>query len=352
MSKKNRSHIAIRTKLALHRVIKTCRSPQGKEIFTFLGFVILAACFWFILAISDKKERSVQIPLEMVNVPEETVLLNNIPPYVDARIKDKVSVILGYNLDAIDPIKIEFNEHDNGKGTVTVSNNEILDYLRQHLKTTTTILSYSPDSIRIAYTRDAGKKCPIEVRGTFTALPHCILGDSIYLSPDSVTVYGKAATLQKIDKIYTEEIVAENLKDTTHITAQLRGVADTRIIPEKVTVTIPVEEYTTKTLSVPIIIGNTPEGYAVMTFPSHIELSCMIPMSLYGSTTSDDFLVGIDFAALLENRTPQAAVELINSPDFARSITFSQDSVDYIINEISSITKEEDATTDDANNQQ
>lgn len=337
MDKSTLSRLKSRIKATRRRIIKTFRSPQGKEAFTFLCFVALAFCFWFILVISDNRERIVQIPIELTDIPEETVLLNDMPPYIEARIRDKGPVVLSYNLNNISPIKIDFTRHDNHKDAITISNNNLIDYARKQLKATTTILAFTPDSIRITYTHDQGKKCPIVTNGTYTTVPHCILGEKITASPDSATIYGKAATLNTIDKIQTEEIILNDLKDTTRVLVRLKHIPGTRIIPDNTTVTIPVEEYTTKTLSVPIAISHVPSGYSVMTFPSHIDLTCMLPLSRYPATTADDFLIGIDFRTLIQQSSPQAAVEVINTPEYIRNITLSQDSIEYIINDITSL---------------
>ncbi len=160
MKKLSQYRIATRLKVFFRRIINTCRSPRGKEIFTYLCFVALAFCFWFILSISENRERTIKIPLEITNVPDEAVLLNDVPPYIEARINDRGATILGYNLNSVPPVKINFSQHDNKKDAVIISSNSAIDYLRGHLRPTTTILSYTPDSIRIAYALDAVKRCP------------------------------------------------------------------------------------------------------------------------------------------------------------------------------------------------
>ena len=57
----------------LRSLKKLTHTQQGKEIITFLGFVVLATGIWFILAINDNREDVVQIPIELTNLPEEAV---------------------------------------------------------------------------------------------------------------------------------------------------------------------------------------------------------------------------------------------------------------------------------------
>lgn len=308
-------------------------SPQGKEIFTFFCFVVLAAGIWLILSISDNRERTIQIPIELTDIPEETVLLQDMPSHIEARIRDKGPVILGYNLKNTPPIKIDFDRHDNNKDAIIISNNSLVEYARKQLKATTSILAFTPDSIRINYTNDHGKRVPVIPHGHITTSPHSTISDSTYTIPDSVVIYGRTTTLKDIDCIYTEEFVFNDITETVRTTVAVKPVAGTRIIPDSVTITIPVEEYTTKTLSIPIAIGEIPDGYSVMTFPSHVTVTCLVPVSKYANTVSEDFLIGNTFDGLQNTLGSYGAIEVTHAPDYARNIMLSQDSIEYIINE-------------------
>lgn len=330
-----------RIKLTQRQINAAWQSPQGKEIFTFLCFVILAASIWLILSISENRERIIQIPIELTDIPDETVLLQDMPPYIEARIRDKGPVILSYNLKNTPPIKIDFERHDNNKDAIVISNNSLIEYARKQLKATTSILDFAPDSIRVGYTHDQGKRVAVIPRAHITTSPHSTLSDSIYTTPDSVTIYGKATQLKDISEVYTEEFVLNNISDTTHINIGIKEIAGARIIPDTATVVIPVEEYTTKTISIPIAIGSIPAGYTVMTFPSHVTLTCLVPISKYAQTISDDFLIGNTFDQLQNTPGSYGAVIVTHAPDYARNIILSQDSVEYIINEnVTTVTQE------------
>lgn len=308
------------------------RSPQGKEFFTFIIFLLLAAGVWCILAINENRERSIQIPLELENIPEQTILLQNMPSHIEARIRDKASVLLSYDIGDLEPIKINFEQHDNHKDAVIVSNNSLAEYAHRQLKATTSILSFIPDSIRIGYIQGEGKRVPIVASGNYTTSLHCVAIDSLYLLPDSATVYAKPQILKNIDCVYTEEFELHNLTDTAFHEVSIRTIPDTRIIPDRTQVVIPVEEFTTKSVTVPITVVNIPGGYSVMTFPANIQVSFLVPMSQYSSITSDNFLVGNDFKIFEQANGSYAPLRVNSSAKFIRNITLSQDSIEYIIN--------------------
>lgn len=309
------------------------RTPQGKEILTFLGFVVLATGIWFILAINDNRENIIQIPIELTNVPEEAILLQDMPTHIEARIRDKGVALISYDINGISPIKIDFERHSNQRDAVTLNNSTIIEYTRRQLRASTAINDIAPDSIRIAYTCDEGIHLPITIHADITPSPFCTLSDSIYSTPDSAMIYGKTSQISRLERLYTEDIVAHNIGDTTYIKARIKPIEGTRIIPDSITVVVPVEEYTTKTLSVPIIIGGVPQGHTIMTFPSHITITCHVPMSKYASLTSDDFLVGNSYTTIQQTPGAYGAIELLNAPQYAHNITLSTDSVEYIISE-------------------
>lgn len=315
----------------LQSLKRLSRTEQGREIFTFLGFVVLATGIWFILATNENREAVVRIPIELTNVPQEAMMLQDMPPYVEARIRDKGTALLSYDLNGINPIKVDFERHSNKRDAMTINNGAIIEYTRRQLRATTTINDIAPDSIRIAFTYDQGRRLPITIDADISTSPFCTLSDSIYTSTDSVTIYGKAAQIGRLETLYTEEIVAHNINDTTYIRARIKPIEGTRIIPDSITIVIPVEEYTTKTLSVPIVIGAVPPGHSVMTFPSHITVTCLVPMSKYAGVTSNDFLIGNTFTQIEQTPGAYGAIEVLNAPHYAHNITLSTDSVEYII---------------------
>ena len=333
-----KQRIRSRFKLAFLRLKSLWHSPQGKEVFTFLGFVVMAASIWFILAINDNQERTVQIPVELSGTPKEAVLLQDMPSHIEARIRDKGPIILGYSINGVSPIRIDFTNHDNGKDAIVINENTLLKYARKELKATTSILDIAPDSLRIGYTRESGKRVPVIISGTIIPSPHSAFSDSTYTTPDSVTVYSKASILKEIKAVYTEDFVLENIDDTTRINVKIKGIQGARIIPDSTTVVAPIEEYTTKTISVPVAIGDIPSGYNIMTFPSHINVTCLVPISKYNTITGEEFLVGNSFEAIQSTPGSFGPIFIINAPQYARNIMLAQDSIEYIINETSSTT--------------
>ena len=80
-------------------------------------------------------------------------------------------------------------------------------------------------------------------------------------------------------------------------------------------------------------VTGVPAGIELLTFPSQIEISYLIPMSLY--SVDDEALHAVaDYSSLLTPSgalSPKLAVKLPILPTFYHNVSLSVDSVEYII---------------------
>ena len=332
MKKNISARIAMRFRAIARKIAATFRQERTRELFTFLGFVLLSLVFWFMQGLNEEVESSFQIPVELQNLPEKTTLINDLPTHVEVRIRDKGPVMLGYAIEGLNPLRINFQEYDKGGSAFFLALPQLETILRKSLRPTTTILSVIPDTLKVQYTHNAGKRVKLVVRGKASTTPQCVLSGPMTADIDSVMVYGDYASLKHLKEVYTTEFETKRLSDTLRTTVRIARIPNLRIVPDQVTVTIPVEEITSKLLDIPIVTQSVPAGWSLITFPSSVQLSCMMPFSKFASVSEESFLLGVDFTDL-SGRTPPSklGIKVLKAPDFVRNIVLSQDSVDYIL---------------------
>ncbi|HJG88425.1 hypothetical protein [Barnesiella viscericola] len=332
MKKNISARIATRFRVIARKIADTFRQERTRELFTFLGFVLLSLVFWFMQGLNEEVESSFKIPVELQNLPEKTTLINDLPTHVEVRIRDKGPVMLGYAIEGLNPLRINFQEYDKGGSSFFLALPQLETILRKSLRPTTTILSVIPDTLKVQYTHNAGKRVKLVVRGKASTTPQCVLSGPMTAEIDSVMVYGDHALLKHLKEVYTTEFEAKRLSDTLRTTVRIARIPNLRIVPDQVMVTIPVEEITSKLLDIPIVTQSVPAGWSLITFPSSVQLSCMMPFSKFASVNEESFLLGVDFTDL-SGRTPPAklGIKVLKAPDFVRNIVLSRDSVDYIV---------------------
>ncbi|MFQ6928284.1 MAG: hypothetical protein ACLRS8_10065 [Parabacteroides merdae] len=102
--------------------------------------------------------------------------------------------------------------------------------------------------------------------------------------------------MKEIKTIHTE--IKKRKNKTVTRTVQLEKIDGVTLEPTSVTVTIPIEEYTEKTLEIPVICTNLPPHYTLRMFPAVVKVSCNVPLSRFKDVSADDFEIRISFADL------------------------------------------------------
>ena len=65
----------------------------GREALVFAFFLAVSAGFWLMQALREDYEMEVQIPVTLLNVPEGTVITQELPPQITVKVKDRGSTL-------------------------------------------------------------------------------------------------------------------------------------------------------------------------------------------------------------------------------------------------------------------
>ena len=168
---------------------------------------------------------------------------------------------------------------------------------------------------------------PLKINLDVKASLQSIISGEIISDFDSVKVYSDSEIPSGLHQIETELGSASELKDTTVFDLKIKQLPGMRIIPERVKVTVPVEPLISKRRMVPIEVTNLPEGSQLVTFPSSVEVSYLVPMSAF----NDDYPLKVTIdASKIDLSKPKTKVLPSLTPDHYHNVTFHPDSVEYI----------------------
>ena len=82
-------------------------------------------------------------------------------------------------------------------------------------------------------------------------------------------------------------------------------------------------------MNVPVKVKNTPRNENVITFPSEVEASFLVPFSMYRKHVSMEAVADYNDIKITGNN--KIAVVIEDCPTLCNNISLSQDSVEYII---------------------
>ena len=305
-------------------------SSKGRDILLYLVFVIISLAFWAILSLNNLIQDNYKVMFRITGIPQGVTMINDYPREFNVTVKNNGYVLLKYMIGDNPEITVDFKKYANGNGQMLISRQEMEDMLVTEFGSGTSIVSFSPESLSIKYTSLPGKKVPVEIYGDYVANFQYVVNGEIMAVPDSVTIYSDAGNLSAINKVRTEKIISRNLTDSLYVKIAIQNIKDVRAVPDSVDVMIPVEPLVTKRSSIPVIVKNLPENVSVVVFPSSVQVSYLLPMSLYNDRLDDKFEASVDYGDIQGNNA-KLPVRIEIAPEIYQNIQLETDSVEYVI---------------------
>ena len=307
----------------------TGKQTNSKEVLLFLMFVCIAFVFWLLLSLDGEVQRDFDVPLAVTDCPDSLTIISNVPPTLNVSVKGKGSQLVRFLWSSKLPqLKLKFSENIRRDSRFFVSKTRLDARLREYFGTGVQVISCRPDSLKMQYTSRPGQKLPLRVSADIHPRFQYIVSGPIEASVDSVTVYSLNGIPKGLTEIKTEPLERSDLRDTTRFEVRVLPVEGMRIVPDVVTLTVPVEPLISKKRTVRVEEANVPKGMSMVVFPGTVEVSYLVPMSDYSSDIP--LHVYADYNAVTSGR-PKIPLTLSMSSGMAHNASLSVDSVEYIL---------------------
>jgi YbbR domain-containing protein len=276
------------------------------------GAVALALLLWVHVATNKTYEYQLDLPLQVINVPQGLVLVSDLPAVASVKVRATGKQLLV--LASTDPA-IFINAGDGKPGTVErpISSAELSEALGRSFDYAEVT---SPRALVLKFEREVGRRVMIRSAIRAEAGAGYALLSTPHVQPDTITVIGPASVIQQLK--YVETVPKPFLGLTSALNQRvplaLPESLKLSVRDSMVTVQVEVEPAKQKTFSNLAIIPPAafPSGrYDIV--PSHLTLSVEIPQSKYNFVGSAD--VSVSFRRpLLAGDTIRTALEYILPP--------------------------------------
>ncbi|MDE5786545.1 MAG: hypothetical protein K2H98_08450, partial [Duncaniella sp.] len=274
-----------RLRIIHDKVEQAVHSSRGKDVLLYLLCVCVAFAFWLLLSLDTEVQRDFNVPVELVDVPDSITMIGKLPATIDVSVKAKDSQLLRFEWGGMSPIKMRWSEYERD-GLIAITKAKLDTRVRDYFGQSALIVAVRPDSIMLPYTKLPGRKVKLVVNADIEPNFQYILSVPITASFDSVTIYSPVGLPHSLTSVETEPLIRSGMKDTTYYEVAIKPIDGCRIIPDKVTVRVPVEPLIAKNVSVPVITTNVPDHARLITFPSKVTVSYLIPISRYNNEYS------------------------------------------------------------------
>lgn len=315
---------------------KKVRTPYVQDALIFFVFIIIATAFWFLYAFSKTKETEYDFNIRYKNIPSKYIFSKKAPETIKVMVEDVGFNHFFYSLSGQEKsITIDLDgKFSNSEAPIRISSKDIRKLLQEVLPPNAKVRFMNPKHIRLEYGKLFHKRLAIKLDADLKLYKQYTFRDEIKLKPSEVDVYGTRNVLDTMTAVYTKPLKISDLKVTTFKTLGYNLPDGVRVDPKQVDVTIPVELYTEKTISIPVTSIDAPKYTKVRTFPAFVNITFFVGLSQFDKIKADAFSVFIDYKNIRrDNSGKQKLSYTVNKPLNISNIRLSPSSVEYILEE-------------------
>ncbi len=309
------------------------RTAKGRNILTFVIFLAISTVFWFLLALNDDVQEDYKLPVTLENFPANVTILSGYNPTLSLTVKDKGSSLMRFSWGHTPKLKIRYDDFSKPNDTTLVlGSSQLNSAVRSIFGTGATIVSMRPDSLKLTYTNLPGVKVAVNVKSDIRTLPQYVYSGHGISATDSVMLFSNSPARFKVHFIPTKQITLANLTDTTTVEAKLDVPPGMRAVPASIKVSFPVEPLVSKQQSVPIEVKNIPYGERVVTFPAMVEVSYLLPKSMYGGDALS-IKAAVDYNDITSS-SRTLPVSISKLPSHCKGVGVHPSEVEYVVERV------------------
>lgn len=311
------------------RIARAARTKRGKDILTFGVFLAISAVLWVVMSLNEEDQVDLRMPLRIAQLPDSVTIVSTPPEYVNVSLRARRTDLLKSQLGKEPAIRVDWRTY-HGRRSIELSSAE-LKTLARNAVGGATVLAVTPDSLNLLYTTEQGRRLPVVLDYKVTPGPRTSLLGKPQFKPDSVSLYAIGNAGSGLTAVSTEPIRISGLDKTTTMRVRLASPARTRSVPDSIDVTFTVEPLIMKTRRVVIEPVNVPAGVKLITFPAQVDVTYMLPASVY-KHSSPQFRVVADYRHIdLSAPTSNMRLRLVDVDERLQNVYLSADSAEYII---------------------
>ncbi|NND11719.1 MAG: YbbR-like domain-containing protein [Flavobacteriaceae bacterium] len=307
---------------------------RSGKLYKFILFLAISFIILLLSKLSKDYTKTVSFYVDMVNLPEERVIIKDSTHKLDLVLKTYGFKLLRYYLS--NPrLTIDATQVNDIGGNYIWTSSKNLTEIKAQFASNVEIERANQDSLLFDYDVNYVKKVPVVLIDNIKFAPGFNITQDFILVPDSVRLIGPRAVVDSIPQILTDTLVLVDVKTNliANLDLQLPQQIETIAMSSK-TVRIEgnVDKFTEGTLQVPVQIKNLPANMVVNYFPKKVSVVFNTALSNYESVSAEDFEVECDFKELTEQKT-YLTPKIIKKPGLVRSAKINQAKIELIISQ-------------------
>lgn len=304
---------------------------ERRRISMFFICLGVALAAWLFFALSNSYVYQARTLVRFVNFPQNKAFHSLQSDTVKLQIEGTGWQLLFSKL-RINPQSIDIDLKDLNKQTF-INLSDQLGYINQQFSSTQKIVYIQPDTLYFDFSSRAIKKVPVELVGDLQFQKQYGISDSVTIRPAYVTITGPKEDLSKIRVWKTDSLNVKNVSGNINkrIPFKRPSMANINIYPSYAEVSVPVDEFTEKTVEVSIKVANNRNYRDINLLPEKVKITFMTALTNYSKIDRDYFEATVDLDNWTERSYKQLPVILTRFPGFCKLVKIEPQAVDFII---------------------
>ena len=302
----------------------------GGDFPVFLLFLIISFFFWWSQTMSQDYDTVLKLPVQIVGIPDDIRVVNSSSGQISVSLNGKGTALRkSVRRGGKHVIHVDNDRFNMSQGHAAFSTQWLRDSIQTLLPASVSIRSIEPDSLVYQFVHQHSVMLPVKFEGTIVSQDQFFM-ERIEFQPDSIMVkIPLTDTLIHRVVADVDNVIVQS--DTTVSVVALKPVPDAFFSVDKVTMTVISQQYTEKSLEVPVSGVNFPDFVSLKSFPSKAVVTAWVKMSEYDKVSSHDFQVVVDFNDIAGRDVSKAPLRIFSQPANVRNVRLQTRSVDFLM---------------------
>jgi YbbR domain-containing protein len=306
-------------------------ASERRRLSAFITCLVLASAAWMLSSLTKNYSYKVKRLLVYNNVPQRRAFRALQSDTVDVVVEGSGWEMLFSKFRPIDK-RVNIDLHSLESKSFIALNGQ-LEQINRRKDPEQKIISFDPDTLYFDFTNRMTKKVPVKLLSQVNYRPQFANSGSVVIKPSYVTLSGPSNVIDKITSWNTDSLKLENIDETINARVNLQTVheANLSIYPKTVQVQVPVDEYTEKTLEIPVKLTGNVHYYEVKIFPQKVKVTFTTSLSKYPELDEDFFEANADLNLWSDRNYSVLPIVLSRIPPFCKIVKIEPQNVDFIV---------------------
>ncbi|MGN6394079.1 MAG: CdaR family protein [Mucilaginibacter sp.] len=306
-------------------------ATERRRVSAFFTCLVLAIVAWVFTVLSNTYSYTVKEVLSFRNAPQKRAFHSLQSDTVSAVINGSGWQMLFSKMHP-DNISVPVDLHTLETKSYIVLSSQ-LPQINSKRDPSQQITNFVSDTLYFDFSNRKVKRLPIQLITAIQYKHQFSQSGNVVLKPGYVIVNGPANVIDKMTSWNTDTLKLDSVSETVnkHLALQPVKEGNVSVYPKSTDVTIPVDEFTEKTLEIPVKLINNHNYDDVKIFPQKVKVTFTTSLTRYAQTTEDFFEANADLDLWKKRGYKALPVVIFKSPAFTKIVKVEPQNIDFII---------------------